>query len=95
MPTEEYVLISQQNEWVLEDQPTEKLDQQATDLFVSRVANRVISKISGVPLHDYGCTLKAFRVEMIQGVRLYGEMHRFIPVYADSVGAKSRPLRSK
>ncbi|MGQ0666873.1 MAG: DUF4340 domain-containing protein, partial [Nitrospiraceae bacterium] len=38
-PTDEYVLISQQNEWVLEDQPTEKLDQQATDLFVSRVAN--------------------------------------------------------
>ena len=55
--------------------------------FVSRVANRVISKISGVSLHDYGCTLKAFRAEMIHGVRLYGEMHRFIPIYAKWMGA--------
>ena len=55
--------------------------------FVSRVANRLISKISGVSLHDYGCTLKAFRAEMIHGVRLYGEMHRFIPIYAKWMGA--------
>jgi dolichol-phosphate mannosyltransferase len=55
--------------------------------FVSRLANRVISKISGVSLHDYGCTLKAFRAEMIHGVRLYGEMHRFIPIYAKWLGA--------
>jgi len=55
--------------------------------FVSRVANRVISKISGVSLHDYGCTLKAFRADMIHGVRLYGEMHRFIPIYAKWMGA--------
>ncbi|MGY4602880.1 glycosyltransferase involved in cell wall biosynthesis [Bradyrhizobium sp. USDA 4474] len=55
--------------------------------FLSRVANRVISKISGVSLHDYGCTLKAFRAEMIHGVRLYGEMHRFIPIYAKWMGA--------
>ena len=55
--------------------------------FVSRVANRIISKISGVSLHDYGCTLKAFRAEMIHGVRLYGEMHRFIPIYAKWMGA--------
>lgn len=55
--------------------------------FISRVANRVISRISKVPLHDYGCTLKAFRADMIQGVRLYGEMHRFIPIYARWMGA--------
>jgi len=41
-----------------------------------------------VKLHDYGCTLKAYRREVLTGFRLYGEMHRFIPVYADSVGAK-------
>jgi len=61
-PTEEYVLISQQNEWVLEDQPTEKLDQQATDLFVSRVANvpaeeRVIKQAG--PLAPYGLVTPA------------------------------------
>ncbi len=56
--------------------------------FVSRVANQVISWISGVKLHDYGCTLKAYRREVIKGVRLYGEMHRFLPVYARWMGAK-------
>lgn len=56
--------------------------------FVSRVANRVISRISGVPLHDYGCTLKAYRRDVIKDVRLYGEMHRFIPIYAAWMGAR-------
>ena len=61
-PTEQYVLINQQNEWVLEDQPTEKLDQQATDLFVSRVANvpaeeRVIKQAG--PLAPYGLVTPA------------------------------------
>ena len=54
----------------------------------SRVANWLISKVTGVALHDYGCTLKAYRREVLQGFRLYGEMHRFIPAYAGSVGAK-------
>ena len=54
----------------------------------SRVANRLISLISGVPLHDYGCSLKAYRKEVIKGVKLYGEMHRFIPIYASWFGAK-------
>jgi glycosyltransferase involved in cell wall biosynthesis len=54
----------------------------------SQIANKLISWITGVKLHDYGCTLKAYRREVITGFRLYGEMHRFIPVYADSVGAK-------
>lgn len=55
---------------------------------VSRMANRLISKISGVHLHDYGCTLKAYRSDILKGVRLYGEMHRFIPIYASWLGAR-------
>jgi glycosyltransferase involved in cell wall biosynthesis len=54
----------------------------------SQIANTLISWTTGVPLHDYGCTLKAYRREVITGFRLYGEMHRFIPAYASSVGAK-------
>lgn len=54
----------------------------------SQFANRLISLVTGVHLHDYGCTLKAYRREVITGFRLYGEMHRFIPAYANSVGAK-------
>lgn len=55
--------------------------------FVSRIANRMISRISGLKLNDYGCTLKAYRREVMEGVRLYGEMHRFIPIYARWMGA--------
>jgi glycosyltransferase involved in cell wall biosynthesis len=54
---------------------------------LSRIANFLISWISGVHLHDYGCTLKAYRRDVIKGVRLYGEMHRFIPIYASWMGA--------
>jgi dolichol-phosphate mannosyltransferase len=54
----------------------------------SRVANRLISWIGGLPLHDYGCSLKAYRREVIADVRLYGEMHRFIPLYASWSGAR-------
>ena len=54
----------------------------------SWMANALISKISGVRLHDYGCTLKAYRRSVIQGVHLYGEMHRFIPIYAAQQGAR-------
>ena len=53
----------------------------------SRMANWLISTVTGVHLHDYGCTLKAYRREVITGFRLYGEMHRFIPAYAYTVGA--------
>jgi dolichol-phosphate mannosyltransferase len=53
----------------------------------SMIANRLISWIGGVPLHDYGCSLKAYRRESLQDVRLYGEMHRFIPIYASWAGA--------
>lgn len=54
----------------------------------SRIANWLISTVTGVHLHDYGCTLKAYRKEVLEGFHLYGEMHRFIPAYASSVGAK-------
>ncbi|MBI5885257.1 MAG: glycosyltransferase family 2 protein [Deltaproteobacteria bacterium] len=62
------------------------------DKFLSRrlpsiMANWLISKVTGVALHDYGCTLKAYRKEVIKDVRLYGEMHRFIPAMASWVGA--------
>ena len=56
--------------------------------FPSKIANKLICKVTGVHLHDYGCTLKAYRREVIKGFRLYGEMHRFIPAYADSFGAR-------
>jgi dolichol-phosphate mannosyltransferase len=56
--------------------------------FVSRVANTVISRWSGVHLHDYGCSLKAYRRDVIGPVRLYGEMHRFVPIYASWYGAR-------
>lgn len=54
----------------------------------SMVANRIISFLSGVRLHDYGCTLKAYRKDYIKGVRIYGEMHRFLPIYASWNGAR-------
>lgn len=54
----------------------------------SLLANWLISRVTGVHLHDYGCTLKAYRREVITEFRLYGEMHRFIPVYAHMAGAK-------
>jgi glycosyltransferase involved in cell wall biosynthesis len=54
----------------------------------SRLANLLISSISGVPLHDYGCSLKAYRREVLEDMKLYGEMHRFIPIYASWHGAR-------
>jgi len=63
-------------------------DTYLTRTLPSNIANWLISTVTGVHLHDYGCTLKAYRREVITGFRLYGEMHRFIPVYADQVGAR-------
>lgn len=63
------------------------------DTFINRrlpsiLANGLISRMTGVPLHDYGCTLKAYRREVVSNLRLYGEMHRFIPALASWVGAE-------
>src|SRR5262249_54866605 len=60
--------------------------------FVSRIANIVISWISGVKLKDYGCTLKAYRRRVLNDVRLYGEMHRFIPIYASWMVARTTEI---
>jgi len=58
----------------------------------SQIANRLISWISGVRLHDYGCSLKAYRRDVLEDVRLYGEMHRFVPIYASWQGARVTEL---
>jgi len=57
-------------------------------LIPSWIANRLISRMTGVKLSDYGCCLKAYRREAIADVRLYGEMHRFVPIYASWLGAR-------
>ncbi|HEV7797991.1 MAG TPA: glycosyltransferase family 2 protein [Pyrinomonadaceae bacterium] len=62
-------------------------DKMVTRKIPSMLANRLISWIGGVPLHDYGCSLKAYRRESLEDVKLYGEMHRFIPIYAAWAGA--------
>jgi len=66
----------------------DRKDTYITRTLPSNIANRLISWVTGVNLHDYGCTLKAYRRDVLEGFRLYGEMHRFIPVFAVSVGAK-------
>ena len=63
------------------------------DTFVTRripsvLANKLISWATGVPLHDYGCSLKVFRAEVVKPLRLYGEMHRFLPAIASQIGVK-------
>jgi glycosyltransferase involved in cell wall biosynthesis len=58
----------------------------------SWIANRLVARISGVPLHDFGCTLKAYRRRVLAGVRLYGEMHRFIAIFAAWQGARVTEL---
>jgi glycosyltransferase involved in cell wall biosynthesis len=56
----------------------------------SRIANRLIARVTGVDLHDYGCSLKVYRAEVLKQIRLYGEMHRFIPVWIAGVTAPHR-----
>ena len=70
------------------------------DAFINRrlpsmLANRLISMMTGVRLHDYGCTLKAYRREVLDGISLYGEMHRFIPALASQMGARVAELPVK
>jgi glycosyltransferase involved in cell wall biosynthesis len=64
----------------------------ASRVLPSKIANWVIARVTGVPLSDFGCTLKAYRREVIEDVKLYGEMHRFIAVYASVVGARITEL---
>jgi glycosyltransferase involved in cell wall biosynthesis len=66
----------------------DRKDKWLTRRLPSAIANRIISVISGVELHDYGCSLKAYRHDVLADVKLYGEMHRFIPIYAGWSGAR-------
>ncbi|MFZ2147968.1 MAG: glycosyltransferase family 2 protein [Sedimentisphaerales bacterium] len=65
-----------------------RYDNAITRLLPSKIANWLISRITGVKLHDYGCTLKAYRREVLEETKLYGEMHRFIPALASWSGAR-------
>lgn len=64
----------------------DRKDKAVTRRFPSIVANKIISGLTGVNLHDYGCTLKAYRKEVIDNIDLYGEMHRYIPAVASRIG---------
>ena len=66
----------------------DRQDATISRLIPSRAANWLISKLSKVPLHDYGCTLRVYRREFVQDIPLYGEMHRFIPIYVTWAGAR-------
>jgi glycosyltransferase involved in cell wall biosynthesis len=70
----------------------DRKDNRLTRTIPSNLANWIISQVTGVHLHDFGCTLKAYHREVLGGFRLYGEMHRFIPVFAHSVGARIAEL---
>ena len=59
----------------------------------SKVANKLIAKVTGLKLHDYGCSLKAFRKEIVNDVKLYGELHRFLPVLANIEGARIKEIK--
>jgi glycosyltransferase involved in cell wall biosynthesis len=66
----------------------DRRDKLITRRIPSWVANWIVARLSHVALHDFGCTLKAYRRQVLEGIRLYGEMHRFIPVYATWQGAR-------
>jgi glycosyltransferase involved in cell wall biosynthesis len=70
----------------------DRQDTLVTRKIPSRIANRLVARISGVTLNDFGCTMKAYRRRVLEGVRLYGEMHRFIPIFATWQGAKVTEL---
>jgi len=70
----------------------DRKDTVVTRKIPSRLANALISSLTGVHLHDYGCTLKAYRREVLDGINLYGEMHRFVPALASQFGARVAEL---
>ncbi len=63
-----------------------------TRILPSKIANFIISHYLGLHLHDYGCTLKGYKKDIVKNIRLYGEMHRFIPVFALMEGAKIKEI---
>ena len=70
----------------------EREDLFATRILPSRIANGIIRRVTGVKLHDFGCGIKAYRAEITRGIRLYGEMHRFLPALAADLGAEVAEL---
>lgn len=96
-PTDIPVLVDeiQQGYDVVSGWRHDRKDPFLTRILPSWMANKLISWVTGVHLHDYGCTLKAYRKEVLSGFRLYGEMHRFIPAYASSVGARITEVKVK
>ena len=59
----------------------------------STIANKLIANVTGLKLHDYGCSLKAFKKEIVEDIKLYGELHRFLPVLANIEGAKIKEIK--
>ncbi|MBM3703057.1 MAG: glycosyltransferase family 2 protein [Actinobacteria bacterium] len=84
------VLISKLNEGydIVSGWRKNRKDKAVTRRFPSIIANKIISKLTGVHLHDYGCTLKAYKKEVVKNINLYGEMHRYIPAIASWMGVK-------
>jgi len=84
------VLLNKMNEGydIVSGWRKNRKDRAVTRRFPSIVANKIISKLTGVRLHDYGCTLKAYRKEVVKNINLYGEMHRYIPAIASWMGVK-------
>ncbi len=70
----------------------DRQDPWLTRILPSRIANGMISRLSNVPLHDYGCTLRAYKREFLEQIPLYGEMHRFIPIYVTWAGARLKEV---
>lgn len=70
----------------------DRKDKFITRRLPSMAANKLISSVTGVHLHDYGCSLKAYRADVVKKINLYGEMHRFIPAVASAVGARVREV---
>lgn len=93
-PTDIVRLVDKINEGfdVVSGWRRERKDTFITRKIPSMLANALISRLTGVHLHDYGCTLKAYRREVLDGINLYGEMHRFVPALASQVGAKVTEL---
>jgi len=89
-PSDILMMIGKLNEGydVVSGYRKDRKDKFITRTIPSRLANGLISWVTGVHLHDYGCTLKAYRRDVLDNIRLYGEMHRFIPVYAHAIGAR-------
>ena len=73
----------------------DRKDRWLTRVLPSKIANRIIGWVTGLKLNDYGCTLTLFKREVLQEINLYGEMHRFIPVFAQSVGASIQEVPVK